>query len=179
MPYRGGELVDLAPKLDRGVRLFGRRATKAVGDELKDRVQVHTPVAKQTKEIRASYGSLEEWVHARRREPGELRDSWRVGPVEVILEGGESFSIDVYTRDPVAPFVEYPTRPHVIRARKLGGVLTIPTAHGMRYATMVHHPGTQGSYMLMTALAEIAAEWRGIVEREWETEIRRIWTRRG
>lgn len=178
MPYRGGELADLAPKLDRGIGLFGKRATKAVGDELKDRVVHHTPVAKATAAVRASYSSIAEWVHYRRRAPGELRESWRVGSVTVIVEGGETFSIDVYTRDPIAPFVEYPTRPHVIRARKLGGVLTIPTAHGMRYATLVHHPGTEGSYMLMTALAEIAAEWRRIVEEEWAIEVTRIWRRR-
>jgi hypothetical protein len=131
--YRGGELTDLAPPLERGVRRFATRATKKVGRELRDRVEHHTPVAKETAAVRASFGTLQDWHGARGgRLPGELKRSWKIGEVEVILNAsGERRRIDVYTLDPVAPHVEWDTRPHLIEPRKPGGVLTIPTEAGM------------------------------------------------
>lgn len=177
--YRGGHLVDLAPALDRGVRRFARRTTRRVGRQYRDRVAHHTPVAKATAAVRASFPSLSSWERSRGgRRPGELRDSWKVGTVDVEM-GGEVFAIDVYTLDPVAPHVEYFTRPHIIRPKRPGGVLAIPTATGMVFATIVHHPGTEGAHMLATATAEIAAEWQTIAAEEWAHEVHTDFWRAG
>lgn len=178
MGYHGGELVDLAAPLDRGVKRFASATTHDVGRELRRRVRHHTPVAKETAAVRASFSSLGAWISARGgREPGELRDSWKVGEVEVVLAGGERRRVDVYTLDPVAPHVEWPTQPHLILPKRPGGVLTVPTRHGMVFATAVHHPGTRGVHMMATALAEIAVEWRRIAARQWSNETRsqRFW----
>jgi hypothetical protein len=144
---------------------------------MRRRVRRHTPVAKFDAAAAASFDDFDAWIQARRgRKPGTLRDSWKVGEVEVIQAGGEIFRIDVYSLDPIAPHVEYPTIPHPIRARP-GRVLSIPTPGGMAYATVVQHPGTQGSFMLATTMQETAVEWQRIVARRWrsETSGRRFW----
>lgn len=182
MSYRGGSLTDLVPPLERGVRRYGRKVVEEVGSDLKRRVRRHTPVSKPgAPEIVASYGSSGAWIRARGgRRSGTLKDSWQLGDVDVLVRGGGvaalRFSIEVFTLDPVAPHVEYPTRPHVIRPRKPGGRLTIPTRGGMVLRREVHHPGTQGAYMMAKALAEVAATWQATARRLWEAEARSIWT---
>lgn len=153
---------------------MGARVTKRMGDELHQRVRRLTPVAKETAAVRASYPSLASWIAARHRRPGELRGSWRVGDVKVILDG-ERTTVTVYTLDPVAPHVEWDTAPHLIRPRRPGGVLTVPTRDGMLFMREVHHPGTRGVHMMATALAEVAATWEGVARDEWEREMRVIW----
>jgi hypothetical protein len=183
MGYRGEALVDLVPPLDRGLRRFGRRAAKKVGDDLHQRVRRHTPVAKPgAAAIMASYGGSGAWIRARGgRVPGTLKESWQVGDAEVELTGsaGLRYRVPVFTFDPVAPHVEWDTMPHLILPRKPGGVLTIPTVGGMVFATLVHHPGTRGAHMMATALAEVAASWEATVREEWATEARRVWSARG
>lgn len=183
MAYRGGQLVDLAPPLEQGVRRFARRTTGKVGEELRKRVRRHTPIASPgTPEIRASYESSAMWIRARGgRRPGTLYESWEVGEVTVSEgAGGEVFTVPVLTHDPVAPHVEWDTMPHLIFPRG-GGVLTIPTRFGMVFAKMVMHPGTRGSHMMATGLAEIGVEWQRVAEREWRQESRDLWrlARRG
>lgn len=175
MGYGGGLLADLAAPLDRGVDRFARRAANEVGKDLLRRVTMHTPVAKRTPEVVASYGTGTAWVTARKRQPGALRDSWEVGEV-TLLHAGRYYRVPVFTRDPVAPHVEWPTMPHLIAPRRPGGLLTIPTRHGMVFAKLVHHPGTQGSYMMATALQEIAATWRAEAARLWAAEVRAIFS---
>lgn len=178
MGYRGELLTSLADPLERGVRRFASNAVPDVGRSLRRRVRAHTPVAHETAAVLMSYPSLDAWIRARGgREPGTLKDSWQIGEVEVFLSGsGERRRIAVYTLDPVAPHVEWETRPHLILPKR-AKVLTIPTARGMAYATAVHHPGTRGVHMMATALAEVAAEWRSIVARQWrnETGASRFW----
>lgn len=171
MPYRGDALEDLAPPLERAIGRMGRQTAERVGGDLKNRVRRHTPVARQTQAIRASYPSREAWVKARGREPGTLRDSWLVGELKVTRT---VYSIPVLTYDPVAPHVEWPTRPHFILP-KHAERLTIPTVGGMAYSTGVEHPGTQGSHMMATALAEIVASWQAAAKREWDGISRRVW----
>lgn len=172
--YRGGLLVDLVPALDRGVNRFGRRTTEKVGDRYQKRVKHHTPVSKVTAAEVLSFGSRGAELNRGGRPRGALRDSWLVGEVD-LLWNGQVFRIDVYTLDPVAPHVEWETRPHLIKPRNPSGVLTVPTAGGLVFAKVVHHPGTRGAHMLATATAEIAAEWREIARREWAQEIRGFW----
>lgn len=166
MGYRGGSLASLgeeAPMLE-----AARRTAERVGDDLLERTKAHTPIAKPPAASVAT-----EWLAARKRTPGTLRESWRVGRVTVI-EAGHTYAIDVYTHDEIAPFVEWPTMPHIIVPRKAGGRLRFWNKLGATvYATIVHHTGTKGSYMLATALMEVAASWEtvGVEEmRRWAVE---------
>jgi hypothetical protein len=138
-----------------------RRTVERVGDDLLNRTVEHTPVAKPPP------GHESEWLEARNREPGTLRESWKCGEVTVD-EGGTTFTVDVYTNDRIAPYVEWPTRPHLIGASP-GKMLRFWDSVGNTvYARLVHHPGTAGSYMLTTALAEVAANWQAIGAEEMQ-----------
>lgn len=160
MGYRGGSLASFGrPDLMRDAQ---RRTVERVGPELHRRTVEHTPVAKPPP------GHEAEWLADRKRAPGTLKESWRVGEVRVQV-GGELMSIDVYTRDRIAPFVEWPTLPHIIVPRNFRGMLRFWDSLGRTvYATIVHHTGTKGAYMLTTALAEIAATWQEIGADEME-----------
>jgi hypothetical protein len=122
----------------------------------------HTPVAKPPP------GHEVEWMQSRHgRPPGALKESWKVGELEVI-DAGRLIRMDVYTNDPVAPYVEWPTLPHIIVPRA-GGMLRFWDQFGHTiYARIVHHTGTKGSYMLTTALAEVAVLWQEIGAEEME-----------
>lgn len=140
-----------------------RRTTERVGQDLRERVRRHTPIAK------APPGAGADWLEARHRMPGTLRESWRVGEVTIKGSAGR-MTIDVYTEDPIAPDVEWDTRPHVIRPREkgTGGVLRYwDRSGGVVFATVVHHPGTRGVHMMATALVEIAASWWDIGVQEF------------
>lgn len=140
-----------------------RRTVERVGARLHELTVEHTPVAKPPP------GHEAEWLLSRHgRRPGALRESWKVGEVEV-LEGGRLMRVDVYTHDPVAPYVEWPTLPHIIVPRRPGGMLRFWDAFGNTvYARIVHHTGTKGSFMLTTSLAEIAAMWQEIGHEEMD-----------
>lgn len=155
-----GKLADFGrPELMRGAQ---RRTVERVGKELLHRTVDHTPVAKPPP------GHASEWLAARKRAPGTLKASWKVGEVTVEL-GGETMTIDVYTNDQIAPFVEWPTMPHIIVPRNPSGMLRFWTSLGDTvYATIVHHTGTKGTYMLTTALAEVGALWEAIGRLELE-----------
>jgi hypothetical protein len=177
MGYRGGQLVDLAPSLEAGIDRFGRRTTAKVGEELRRRVRRHTPIAKPgSAAVRASYRNSGEWIRDRGgRRPGTLLESWRVGDVDVrTLGGGKTFTIPVFTLDRIAPFVEWETMPHLILPRHAKR-LRFPTAGGMVFALLVHHPGTRGAHMMSRALLEVSVSWQVIAEREWQLEARQVW----
>jgi hypothetical protein len=176
MPYRGGELVDLAGPLEHGVGRFATRATREVGDDLRTRVRRHTPVAHPSAADVASYAGAVDWEEARHRRPGRLRDSWEAGDVEVISRAaGGRRRVVVFTLDPVAPHVEWDTMPHVIRPKR-AKALTVPTVGGMTLRRSVQHPGTRGQHMMARALGEVAVTWRVTVGEQWAVETRRIWT---
>lgn len=139
-----------------------RRTTGRVGDLLLERTRAHTPVAKPPP------GAAAEWLEARKRAPGTLKDSWLVGEVTVKADG-TTYTVPVYTLDPIAPHVEWPTMPHLILPRRPGGWLRFwDRFGGVVFARLVHHPGTHGSFMLTTALAEIALEWQAIGAEEMD-----------
>lgn len=161
MGYRSsGRLADFGrPEL---LRAAQRRTVERIGDELHRRTVEHTPVAKPPP------GHEAEWLASRKRAPGTLRESWKIGEVTVNI-AGEVMSIDVYTNDRIAPFVEWPTLPHIIVPHNPRGMLRFWNALGDTiYATIVHHTGTKGSYMLTTALAEVAAMWQEIGAEEMQ-----------
>lgn len=132
------------------------RAVARVGQLLQERVRVYTPVAKPPP------GAEQEWLESRKRQPGTLRDSWQVGEV-VVVDGENRMTIDVYTNDSIAPYVEYPTMPHIIIPKNPSGMLMFWDKLGNKvYATIVHHTGTKGSFMMATAIAEVAVMWQEI-----------------
>lgn len=144
-----------------------RRTTERVGEDLRDRVRRHTPVAKPPP------GAEAEWLEARKRAPGTLRESWKVGEV-VVRAGVGHMTIDVYTEDPIAPDVEWETMPHLILPQGDAGALRFWDKGGAKvFAKIVHHPGTRGAHMMATSLVEVAASWWDIGAEEfrrWERE---------
>lgn len=94
------------------------------------------------------------------REPGTLKRSWRRRPVVETVHGLEpAFRGEVYTDDPVAPYVEWNTAPHPIDPKKPGGMLRFrvwPTGQVV-FARHVDHPGTTGQHMMGLASARVEA----------------------
>lgn len=166
MGYEGDSFEEMFEP--RFVTDVGRDIVDQVGTRLLDRVQDRTPVA----ELPAAYkGDLESWVEDRGgRPPRTLRDAWRRS--EVLGGAGHGLRVTVWNPDPVAPHVEWDTRPHAIRAHMRSGPngpyqgsLRFPSGPVFRYAVEVWHPGTQGVHMMRDTLAEIEVVWVGIAER--------------
>jgi hypothetical protein len=153
---RFGELKPMRDALE--------RTTERVGEQLLERAQAHTPIAKPPPGV-----AVAEWERARGgRKPGTLRRSWQVGRVTLEADG-TTYTVPVFTLDRIAPHVEWPTVPHIIVPRNPRGWLRFWDRYGKTiYAQIVHHPGTHGSYMLTTALAEIALEWQAIGAEEMQ-----------
>jgi hypothetical protein len=156
--YRANASLESLAKPER-VLHAGHGIAERSGAMLRDRAALHSPVAKPPP------GAWAEWIGSRKRLPGELKRSWRVG--DVVMIGGERFRIEAFTRDPVAPFVENDTQPHLILPRKPGGHLRFWDRHGaIQFAKLVHHPGTRGQHMMSTALTELAVHWHDIAREE-------------
>lgn len=161
MSYTGDSLSPLfEPDIARSV---SQRMTIRGGGWLLRRVKANTPVYEEFG------GGGNAWISANRergRAPGTLRRSWYRGPLIVL---GDHMAVDVSTDDEIASFVEFPTRPHIIRPRfaKALRFRTWPTG-AVRYASVVHHPGTRGSYMMLRSVTEAEAEFHEIVEPELE-----------
>lgn len=98
--------------------------------------------------------------HERPRAPGTLKRSWYLDPdgVHRRRRGADYAYIgQVKTDDPIAPFVENDTRPHIIRPKNPNGFLRFrlwPSGQ-LVFAKMVRHPGTTGHHMVL--LSENAA----------------------
>lgn len=141
-----------------------RRIADAGGDELQKRTKRLTPVGSAVDPNR------------RGRVPGTARDSIRSGPVLKIRRAGvEGYAKEVFTEDPVFPFIEWNTKPHIIRPRadrapatviatgrprRLGddpeAAVTWLEIGGRRvFAREVHHPGTRGAHPFALAALEL------------------------
>lgn len=132
--------------------------------EIQEKVRRYTPVAVRPPKLSASAFRSE-----RSRRPGTLKDSWEVGHLTKI---GSVAMIEVYTEDPIAPYVEYDTRPHIIRPRTASMLRFRSSKTGdVIYAAEVLHPGTTGVHMMARACAEVAADadrlMRGVVRGVW------------
>jgi hypothetical protein len=171
------------------------RVTERVGERLTETVRRNTPVAVAPPGL-----SPTQFAGGRGRAPGTLKNSWQTSDVEHrrTAAGTPGRAIESYTLDPIAPHVEYPTRPHLIRPSKdrraasvlatskrqrAGGdpqaALRFVNAHGrVVFANEVHHPGTQGTHMMRDALAEVDATWAETVGRDelerWALEQARL-----
>lgn len=165
MGYTGEPLASLFE--DDFVDETSRAIVDEVGKFLLDRVQHHTPVHVPLpgQENFNAKTVHERWRERGGRRPGTLRDSWYRN--EVVVAEGDLFVVTVATDDPIAPYVEYPTRPHVIRPKDPDGYLRFrvkPDGHVV-FAQVVQHPGTEGSYMMQKALADVRGEWQAIARR--------------
>lgn len=154
MSYTGGTLASLAdPDLARHAT---RDMADVGGDWLLVRVIDNTPVSYHG--VALAVAGLQP-----ARTPGTLKRSWKRGEVELVTEGtSDGFAVDVETHDPVAPFVEWDTQPHLIKPKLPGGVLvfrTWPTGE-LVHTKLVKHPGTRGQHMVAFAVhaAELAFE---------------------
>jgi hypothetical protein len=131
---------------------YCRRVVRRVGELLLQLAESFTPVAEDP------FGD-------RKRRPGTLRDSWRLGEIE---HKGATWRVDVASFDEVAKWVEFPTAPHVIRPRA-GVALRFRGAGGKTvYARVVHHPGTAGQRMMGKAIANVSQSWERIAREELE-----------
>lgn len=173
MGYRGEKLASLID--DAPIHRFARRATREVGKDLQRRVRRHTPVAHGFEGESISDFTFRRSGH---RRPGTLRDSWEMGEVTFAVSAAgvrEVYTVPVLTHDPVAPHVEWDTRPHIIRPKNVDGVLVFESEGGTVFAKLVHHPGTTGAHMLATSIAEVAVSWRRTVREEWDVTARLFW----
>lgn len=185
MSYRADGTLESFFSLEPMEATAARTAAKVV-DDLKERVKGHTPVAHPPPGV-----DVAEWLASRKgRMPGALRESWEETTIEV--SGGHA-SGSVLTRDPNAAYVEWETKPHLIRPRAdRGAASVVATGNprgtvqdgramlrfpgeggGPQYAREVHHPGTRGAHMMATSLVEIATTWFAIGSeelRQWERE---------
>lgn len=173
--HEEGDLEDLF-RPDTASRC-ARRITERVGERLQLRVKEFTPLALPPPNVSAG-----EWIRSRGgRVPGHLRDSWRVSSVDRVRFDlhGEEYEVEVYTLDPIAPHVEYPTQPHVITPRDPDGWLRWwdRRTGQIRFARIVHHPGTHGTYMMQRALAALRVEWHVIAREEVAEWARTYWRR--
>lgn len=143
-----------------------------------------------------------EWLASRGgRRPGRMRSRWRTSePTRTASSSGRGaqWSVTIENTDPQAVHVEYPTRPHVIRPRRDRAPASVlatgrPRKAGtdpdarlrfiyrgrVTYAREVHHPGTQGVFMLRRALEHGESVWvREVGEREvrrWAREMTERW----
>lgn len=178
-------LYDEAPLVSACDRMADRMI-----DDLEREVRHRTPVAHPPPGV-----SRTQFAGARGRMPGTLKASWERTDVDrTVAPGGTPrFEGEAFTRDPIGPLVEHPTRPHLIRPRvdrapasvtatgrpRRGGAdpqaaLRYVNAHGrVVYAREVHHPGTEGTHMMRDSIMEVEATWEARIGAE---EMRR-WAR--
>lgn len=127
-----------------------RRIADAAGDRMQELTKRFTPVDR-------SFGKD---TSARPR--GTARESIYRTPVEERLGiAGATFRVRVVSDDPVFPYIEWNTRPHVIRPRPERGPrarLSWRTPSGRVFAREVHHPGTQGQHPFARGELQVRGE---------------------
>jgi hypothetical protein len=169
MPYSGGSLAPMyEPHL----------ATEAVFEMVHDGVKATMGFAQEFTPIN------ENIENAKGRKPGTLRSRWRLrDDLEPGMKRGYPSLTAYYENwDPVAPFVENDTRPHIIRPRlDRAPATTIATRKPRRmgddpqarlrfviggrvvYAREVKHPGTTGHHMVLKASARATVEFEHLM----------------
>lgn len=148
------DLFDAAP-----IELAARRIAERCQERLLELVKEYTPVAQLPDGQERS-----DWLRGRGgRKPGTLKESWEKGEIEVLSHG--RYRVTVLTEDAIAKYVEYPTRPHIIRARRAKALRFYQNGE-LRVVHSVQHPGTEGSFMMMRALDQLRVEWQRIGREE-------------
>jgi hypothetical protein len=163
--YADRRLEDL---LNPGAAKVASRAIADKGaDRLMEAVKTRTP-------IDTSYSPLPQ-----SRPRGTARESVVRGPVKQRSSPiGPRYEGRVYTEDPVFPYIEWNTRPHIIRptpehiaqaaAEGRRAMLRYFSGGGIRYARQVLHPGTTGQHPFARAEAFIEAEVSHMFDEELE-----------
>lgn len=150
----------------------GRRATRRIVDDLGKEAVART----------AELTPRSEPLEGEDDNPRHLADSWTQARTR---RAGDVYTTGAQTRVAYAPFVEYDTRPHIIRARP-GATLAFRGASGHTiFAASVQHPGTTGAHMALRgavaaseALPRIARPHIEQMRRELEDNARRDRERR-
>jgi len=161
------------------VTAAGRAMVDKGGEKLAEATRRRTPI-----DVSPSGGL------PRERPRGTLRDSITRGPVRQHTSTlGRGWQLQVYTEDPVGPYVEWNTRPHeirptaehVARAAAEGRQAMLRFFHEgqIRYAAVVHHPGTQGQHMFARAAAFLEVEVPHMFSEELERFGRDLTSGRG
>jgi hypothetical protein len=88
-------------------------------------------------------------AEAVRRAPGSMGTTIRA---QIRSGAGGDFVGVINVRHPAALYVIGGTRPHVIRPRRVGGVLRFTVNGQVVYARYVNHPGTRPNDFLRQAL---------------------------
>lgn len=129
------------------VTVAGRAMAEKGGKRLHEVTQARTPI--DTSDV----GPLK-----RARVPGTLRESIQVDRVRAKRGVPKGWQVRVFTEDPIAPHVEWTTKPHEIRPRDPRGSLRFYSHGQVRFAKVVHHPGTRGQKMFSGAAAFVQSE---------------------
>jgi hypothetical protein len=158
-----------------------RRITSAAGERMESITKRLTPVSAPD-------------PFNRGRPPGALRDSIERTIVEAHRGPGGGYMIRVYTESRIAPYVEWTTRPHMIRPRHDRAPASViatrrPRRMGndpqaalawrgpdgrLRFAREVHHPGTRGQHPFSRGALETEADLPNIAHgplRDFEREL--------
>lgn len=162
MPYEGGDLSDFFH--EKALVPFAHKAVDDVTASLEKQAVENTPVAVL---------SPGETVAERGRAPGTMKRRWKRGRLR--RRAPDHWSREVFNDDPRSVYVEYDTKPHIIKPRPetiarqqaarrgsgedvaaaFGGVLRIRNSAGqVIFPPEVHHPGTRGQYMMRRAAIE-------------------------
>jgi len=101
------------------------------------------------------------------RLPGTLKSRWRKTMPEFrVVRGSPAYEVRAENHDPIAPFVENDTRPHVIRPKNPGGALSFrlwPTGERVTVGG-VKHPGTTGWHMTLKATNRLEVEFETVMD---------------
>lgn len=133
--YGGRKLQDaldtLPDKIEANViRGMVRAGARAIEPDAKANAPVAIPPDQNQKRYKVYAGALRDSIRV------TTRLSKGIAWGKVVAGGKKKGGVDVF----YARFVEFGTKPHIIKPRKPGGVLFI----NGKFYTMVHHPGATG-----------------------------------
>lgn len=156
-----------------------RRIADDVGDALETATKRKTPIDKSFAPGRPR-GTARESVHRTKVE-------------KTFVAASVAFRVRVRTEDPLFPYIEWTTRPHIIRPRADREAATVIETGkprgtqkdgraslswrgpgGRVFAKVVHHPGTKGQHPFSLAALQVSGELRGIAVpalREFERDL--------
>jgi hypothetical protein len=157
MGYEGGKISSIV-RPEVATRTAHKMADRG-GARMTELVKMNTPIAPPDDPV-------ERRVRLRKRKRGTLRESIYQKPVLPTQSGFES---GCATEDPVAPHVEWSTRPHEIRPIPPNRRLAFVKDGEWRFPRVVHHPGTHGQAMFRIGGAMVENEVaRGLFQPELE-----------
>jgi hypothetical protein len=149
-----------------------RGIADAAGDRLQANIKHLTPIGNPLDPNRSAG-----------RPPGTARESVERSAVEDFIgPGGRGYRVLALTRDPIFPYIEWNTRPHIIRPRlDRAPATTIATRRPRRlgndpqaavtwigrggrrvFAHEVHHPGTRGVHPFSRGSLELLGQLDGV-----------------